>query len=103
MFGTILNSGKLLGAAMIALAGSHIGFVGTLGLMRDVRILKKAVKEEVNPTPFIIKRGLFGKKQKVKVSMFTGKMSEYTGSKEPVNKKPINLKKGFTLRHNLPK
>ena len=50
-------------------------------------------KELVDPTPILVKEGWF-KQRVVKYNPITGTLSKYAGSKKPVNKKAIAVRKG---------
>lgn len=50
-------------------------------------------KELVDPTPILVKEGLF-KTKVVKYNPITGTLAKYVGSKKPINKKAIKVRKG---------
>lgn len=89
---TVKNVGKVVVAIGGAIVASELGCLGTSMAIEDGITIKDTAKELVNPTPYKVKnKGLFKKPFVVKVNPITNKMSAYTGSKEPVNKKPIKL------------
>lgn len=88
------NIGKIVVAVGAAIVASELGCLGTSMAINDAEYIGNGVKETANPTPYLVKeKGLFGKKSVVKVNPFTQKVTPYTGSKKPVNKKPIKITK----------
>lgn len=89
---TAKNVGKVVVAVGGAIIASELGCLGTGMAINDAVYVKDATKEMINPTPYLVKqRGLFGKKSVVKVNPVSGKVSPYTGSRKPVNTKPIKV------------
>jgi hypothetical protein len=84
---------KVAASVAVAVVGVEVGYAGTKMVENDADFVKAEYKYHKDPDPIKIKKGVgpFGKTKVVKVSP-TGKVEDYTGSREPVNKKPIKVK-----------
>lgn len=89
-----INGAKVAVAFLGAISVAEAGVIGASSAVADVKCAEKCIKHTINPTPVKVKEpGLFGKKKVVKINPVTGRIKEYTGDKEPVNKKAIKLVK----------
>ena len=90
----VLNGAKVVIALAGALAVAEAGVMGADAACKDAKAAGACIKHAVDPTPVKVKMpGVFGKNRVVKINPVTGQMKDYTGDKEPVNKKPIKLRK----------
>jgi hypothetical protein len=86
------NVGKVVGAIGLSMLIGETTMSAVERTENDVRAAEALYQYKKDPTPFLVKeKGLFGKKKVVKQNPITGTISDYTGSKAPVNKKPYRI------------
>lgn len=86
---TLKTAGALAVTGLGTLVGMELAFLGSSMVVSDVNHVKAGVKELKNPTPIKMKkRGkLFAKAEVNQINPFTGKITAYTGTRKPANKR----------------
>lgn len=81
----IIKGGAIVTASVaVGCVAADVGYHVVKDTINDGVTLVNNVKEVINPTPITIReKGWFGKSRTVTINPFTGKETEYKGSKEP--------------------
>ena len=77
----------------VAAAAVEIGALGSCMAQADAEAGAKLVKHKLAPEPVYVKTSKLGRKSIKTINPVTGKVSDYNGSKKPVSKKPVIIKK----------
>lgn len=76
-----------------AAAAVEIGALGSCMAQADAEASAKLLKHKLAPEPVYVKTSKLGRKSVKTINPVTGKVSDYNGSKKPVSKKPVIIKK----------
>lgn len=88
---------NVIKATITVVGGAIIGELGMLGgkmLADDIDLTVQVVKGAVSPDPVKVKKG-WGKTQLVVYNPITDRVKPYNGDKEPVNNRPVKLKRKY--------